>query len=141
MWHAPRSVSPSPLTEDLHVDPIRVLDVQTGIGVVERGHATRGQIARRGFLGEAGHANGKVIDNSRRALTVEGDQRPAVTDTEDSEPLVLADERETEQLLIEIGGTLQVRHLNADMVDGCSLEFDVLLALAAVLLAANTARP
>jgi hypothetical protein len=50
-------------------------------------------------------------------LTVQRDQSPVRTETNDSERLVLADDGEIEHFLIEVDGTLQVRNLNADMVD------------------------
>src|SRR6266550_4075097 len=66
----------SPLIEDLHIDAIGILDVQTGIRIVFRTGATLSYIACSSFLAEAGYSNREVIHNSGRALAIEGDQRP-----------------------------------------------------------------
>src|SRR5258706_10687747 len=116
-----------PLKSDLHVDPVGVLDVQAGIGVVFDARAALHHIARSGFLGEARYADREVIDNSGRALMIERDQRPGVSEANDSERLVLADHREAEHFFIEVDGTLQIRDLNADMVDVRGLEVDLCL--------------
>ena len=47
----------------------------------------------------------------------ERDQRPVITEANNSERLILANHRETKHFLIEIDGTLQIRNLNADVVD------------------------
>ena len=60
-------------------------------------------------------------------MTVERDQRPVITEANNSERLILADHRETEHFLIEIDGTLQIRNLNADVVDVRGLEIDLVL--------------
>jgi len=97
------------------------------IGIVTDAASALGQIACGGFLGETGYANREVIDNFGRALTVQRDQSPVRTETNDSERLVLADDGEVEHFLIEVDGTLQVRNLNADMVDVRGLEIDIVL--------------
>src|SRR5207244_9517752 len=79
------------------------------------------------FLGETVYANREVIDNFGRALTVQRDQSPIRTETNDSERLVLADDGEVEHFLIEVDGTLQVRNLNAEIVDVLGLEMDIVL--------------
>src|SRR5262249_33510327 len=56
--------------KDLHVDPIRVLDVQTSIGVVQRRRAALHQVARSGFLAETGYPDREVIDNPGWTLLV-----------------------------------------------------------------------
>jgi len=58
---------------------------------------------------------------------VERDQHLGVAEANDSARLVLADHREAEHLLIEVDGTLQVRDMNADMVDVRAFEIDVFL--------------
>jgi len=58
---------------------------------------------------------------------VERDQRPGGAEANDSVRLVLADHRETKHFLIEIDGPLQIRDLNADMVDVRTLEIDIFL--------------
>src|SRR6266566_5222104 len=118
---------PSSLKRDLHVDPVGIVDVQAMIGIVTDAASALGQIACSGFLGETGYANREVIDNFGRALTVQRDQSPVRTETNDSERLVLADDGEVEHFLIEVDGTLQVRNLNADMVDVRGLEIDIVL--------------
>src|SRR5258708_7751327 len=117
----------SPLRKDLHVDPVGILDVQAGIGVVFRTRTTLCHIARSGFLAETRYPDREVIHNSGRALMVERDQRPGDTEANNSMRLVLADHGETEHFLIKIDGTLQIRDLNADMVDVRTLEIDVFL--------------
>jgi len=97
------------LKRDLHVDPVGIVDVQAMIGIVTDTASALGQIACGGFLGETGYANREVIDNFGRALTVQRDQSPVRTETNDSERLVLADDGEVEHFLIEVDGTLQVR--------------------------------
>ena len=94
--------SPSSLRKDLHIDPVGVLDVQAGIGVVFRISIALLQIACRGVLAETGNADSEVIHNSGRALMVERDQSPGVTEANNSERLILADHGEAEHLLIEI---------------------------------------
>jgi hypothetical protein len=118
---------PSSLKRDLHVDPVGIVDVQAMIGIVSDTASALGQIACGGFLGETGYANREVIDNFGRALTVQRDQSPVRTETNDSERLVLANDGEVEHFFIEVDGTLQVRNLNADMVDVCGLEIDIVL--------------
>ena len=81
---------PSPAKRDLHVDPVGVLDVQTGIGVVFGARTTLCHIAGSGVLGETGYPNREVIDNAGGALMVERDQRPGGTEANNSERLVLA---------------------------------------------------
>src|SRR5216117_766594 len=61
------------------------------------------------------------------SLNRQRDQSPVRTETNDSERLVLADDGEVEHFLIEVDGTLQVRNLNADMVDVRGLEIDIVL--------------
>src|SRR5215813_3195004 len=100
------------------------------VGIVTDTASALGQIACGGFLGETGYANREVIDNFGRALTVQRDQSPVRTEPNDSERLVLADDGEVEHFLIEVDGTLQVRNLNADMVDVRSLEIDIVLGSA-----------
>src|SRR5262245_35249544 len=117
----------SPLIKDLHIDPVRILDVQAGIRIVLRGCAALSHIAHSGFLAEARYPDRKVVHNSGGALTIERDQRPVGAEADDSERLVLADHGEAEHLLIEFGRALQIRNLDADMVDLGSLEIDVLL--------------
>src|SRR5213593_3593906 len=118
---------PSPLKRDLHVDPVGIVDVQAMIGIVTDTAPALGQIACGGFLGETRYADREVIDNFGRALTVQRDQSPVRTETNDSQRLVLADDGEVEHFFIEVDGTLQVRNLNADMVDVRGLQIDIVL--------------
>src|SRR5207237_9846815 len=110
---------------DLHVNPVGVIDVQTVIGIVSDTRTMLGQITRGRLLGETGYPDREVIDNCGGALTVERDQRPVITEANNSERLILADHRETEHFLIEIDGTLEIRNLNADVVDVRGLEIDL----------------
>jgi hypothetical protein len=101
--------------------------MQTGIRIVLRARAALSHIARSGFLAEAGYADRKVVHNSGGALTVKRDQRPVGPEADNSEWLVLADDGEAEHFLIEFDGALQIRDLNADMINLGSLEIDVVL--------------
>src|SRR5438309_1442706 len=76
---------PSSSERNLHVDPVGVLDVQTGIGVVFGARATLCHIAGSGFLRETRYPNREVIDHAGRALMVEGDQRPGGAEANNSE--------------------------------------------------------
>lgn len=58
---------------------------------------------------------------------IERDKRPGGTEPNNSERLVLADHGETEHFLIKVDGTLQIRDLDADMVDVRGLEIHVFL--------------
>src|SRR6266478_757948 len=84
----------SPLRKDLHVDPVGILDVQPGIGVVFRTRTTLCHIACSRFLAETGYPDREVIHNSGRALMIERDQRPGIAEANNSVRLVLADYRE-----------------------------------------------
>src|SRR5215831_10456887 len=117
----------SPLIEDLHVNSVRIFDVQTRVGVVQRVRSALYQIAGSRFLAETGYADCKVIHNTRRALTVEGDQCPVGAEADNSKRLVLANDRETEHFLVKIDGMLQIRDLNAHMINVRTLEFQVFL--------------
>jgi len=101
--------------------------VQTGIRIIFRRSAALSHIARSGFLAEARNPNRKMIHNSGGALAIKRDQRPVGPEADNSERLVLADYGEAEHFLIEFGGALQIRNLNADMIDLGSLEIDVFL--------------
>lgn len=59
---------------------------------------------------------------------IERDQRPVVAEANNTERFVLANHREAEHLLIKIDGTLQVRDLNADMIDIRVSEIELLLS-------------
>src|SRR5712671_790508 len=107
---------PQPLG-NLHVDPVGILDVQTGIVALQGSRTTLCQIARSGFPVETGYSDREVIHDAGRASAVHGDQHLGVDEANDSAGLVLANHREAEHLLVEIDGTLQVRDMNADVVD------------------------
>src|SRR5262249_51095287 len=85
------------------------------------------RVARRGLLAKARYPDGKMVDNSERRLVVERDQRAIVAKSDDPERLVLADDNESEHFLIELGGALQVRDLDADVIDVSRLEVEILL--------------
>src|SRR5262249_19242439 len=85
------------------------------------------QIARSSLLGKTEHSDREVVNDCSRALTVERDQRPGVTEANNAQRLILADHGETKHFLIELDGTLQIRDLNTDVVDVRSLEIDVVL--------------
>src|SRR5215471_15558312 len=112
---------------NLHVDPVRILDVQTRIVALQRRRTALCQIVRRGFPAETGYSDREVIHNAGRASVVERDQHLGVAEANDSARLVLADHGEAEHLLIEIDGTLHVRDVNADVVDIRAFEIDVFL--------------
>src|SRR3989442_6663577 len=97
------------------------------IGIVTDAASALGQIACSGFLGETGYANREVIDNFGRALTVQRDQSPVRTETNDSERLVLADDGDVQHFFIEVDGTLHVRNLNADIIDIRGLENEIVI--------------
>src|SRR5881397_4305933 len=97
------------------------------IRVVFRRSAALSHIARGGFLAEAGYPDRKVVHNSGGTLLVERDQRPVGPEADNSERLVLTDHGEAEHLLIELGRALQIRDLDADMIDLGRLEIDVFL--------------
>jgi len=101
--------------------------VQTRIRVVLQTRTVLGQIAGSGFLAETGYPDCKLIHNSGWALTVERDQCPGRAEPNNSKRLVLANDRKAEHFLIEIDGALQVRDLNAHMIDVCTLEIEVFL--------------
>jgi hypothetical protein len=117
----------SRLTEYLHVDAVGILDVQARIWVLQWSNPMLGEVARGGFTVETRHPDREVIHNSGGALTIERHERPAVAEADDPERLVLAHHRETEHLLVEVNGTLQVRDLNTDMVDVSAFEIEALL--------------
>src|ERR1700733_9687185 len=73
------------------------------------------------------YADRKVVHNSRRALTIERDQRPRIAEANNATRLVLADHREAEHFLVEIDRALQIGDLNADMIDVCALEIALFL--------------
>src|SRR5207244_5715277 len=101
--------------------------VQAMIGIVTDAASALGQIACSGFLGETGYANREVIDNFGRALTVQRDQSPVRTETNDSERLVLADDGEVEHFFIESDGTLKARNRNANRMNVGVLKMDFVL--------------
>ena len=117
----------SALRGDLHVYPIGILHVQAGIVALQWSRTTLLQIAYSGFLAETGYPDRKVIHNSGRASMVQRDQHLGVTKANDFARLLLANDGETEHFLIKIDGTLQVRDMNADVVDVRGLEIDVFL--------------
>src|ERR1700750_2071351 len=73
-----RRLSRRPLREYLHVDPIGILGVQTGIGVVELSGTALPQIARRRLLVETGDAEREMVNDPGRALRIERNQRAVV---------------------------------------------------------------
>src|SRR5438552_13773596 len=124
MWNAR-----SGLRRDLHVDSIRVLDVQTGQVALQGSRAALGQIARDRFPREAGNPDREVINSAGRASDIERYQRLGVAEPNNfySALFGLADHSKTEHFLIEVDGLLQITDLNADMVDVCGFEVDVFL--------------
>src|SRR5947207_9237592 len=81
----------SPLIENLHIDAVGILDVQTGIRIVFRSRAALPQVPRSRFLAEAGHPDRKVVHHSGRTLSIEGNQRAVGPEPNNSERLVLTD--------------------------------------------------
>src|SRR5579871_1539541 len=116
----------SPL-RDLHVNPIRILDVQTRVVALQRSRSTLCQIARGRFPAETGYPDREVVNNSGWASMVEGDQHLGIAEANNSARSVFADHSEAEHFLIELDGTLRVRDVNADVVDIRVLEVDAFL--------------
>src|SRR6185436_3348121 len=69
----------------------------------------------------------KVVDNASRASMVDGDQNPAIAKANDFR-LGPANHRKAEHFLIKLDGTLQIRNMNADVIDGCILKLDLILS-------------
>jgi hypothetical protein len=96
------------LLRNLYVDPVGILDVQTGIV-------------------ESGDPDCKVVHDAGSASIVERDEHLGVTEADYAAGLILTDHRGAEHLLIEIDGPLQVRDMNADMVDVRVFEIEAVL--------------
>src|SRR5262245_2276188 len=86
---------------NLHVDPVGILDVETGIVALQRIGAALREIAHPGVPGEARDPDSEMIDTRGRASIVERDQHSAVAEANDSARLLLADHGEAEHPLIK----------------------------------------
>jgi hypothetical protein len=58
---------------------------------------------------------------------VERNEHFGIAEANYAAPLILADHRETEHLLVELDGPLQVRDMNADVIDVRVFEIEALL--------------
>src|SRR5262249_54380998 len=78
---------------------------------------------------DAGNPDREVIYSAGRASDIERYQCLSVAEPNNFYAALfrLADYCETEHFLIKIDGSLQISDLNADMVDVCGLEVDVVL--------------
>src|ERR1051326_3837726 len=99
----------SPL-RNLHVDPVGILDVETGIVALQGHSATLREIARRGGRVEARDADREVVDRASRTSEVDRHQYLAVAEANDVR-ICPADHGKSEHLLIEVYGALKVRDL------------------------------
>jgi hypothetical protein len=115
------------LLRNLHIDPVGVFDVQTGIVTLQGIGAALRQIARGGVPAEPGDSNGEVIHGAGRASMVERDEHVGIAEAYYAARLILADHREAEHLLVELDGPLQIRDMNADMIDVRVFEIEALL--------------
>src|SRR5207248_5936936 len=102
---------------NLHVDPVGILDVETGIIALRRSRSTLCKITRIRLRVETRNPDREVIDQCRTSAIIERDQHARIAQANDALRLVLADHSEPEHLLIKSGGPLQVCDVNADMVD------------------------
>src|SRR5262245_24427602 len=104
-------------SRDLHVDAVGVLYVQAGIVALERRGAAFRQVAPGGVRAETRDADREVVDAPGGAAPVERDQRLGVAEANDLARLLLAHHGEAEYFPVELDGALQVRDLDADVVD------------------------
>src|SRR6516162_5520886 len=111
--------------DDLHIDPVGILDVQPCIVALQRCRTALLQIAFDSRPVEGRYPDREMIHDPGRPSVIERHQHVLVAEANDLAWLLLAHHLEAEHPLIEIDGALQVRRVDADVVYCRALEVNV----------------